>query len=312
MSEAVIPYLPRRPRSAYIDRTPGRRISGDRRGWGKGWPEGTPLANRATVVVQRDLPGDSLDRVFRVQASTAHPRFPELVGLVLAGIQEVGFPLIGAQEVALRPNGRTEKQGGVGSYNNRPIKAQGGKLTASEHSRAIAYDLWSRSNPQRWDEQGRLRFWSTWHPLAVELVVAAGFEWGGHFWDLYDGTYCDAMHIEYRGAPASVPTAIERYLAKYAEVWARLHPEQPTEPAPPEEDAMSKADVLLIQQKLNEAGHSPPLLEDGVLGPITRAVIEALPALVDQRAELAAEPAESAISTAKQALDAYVEQHPEA
>lgn len=288
---AALPFLPRRPRSAYINRRPGRRSPGDARGWHKGWPAGMEPGDLVAVITTR--PDDG--RTFRVRVDR---RLGALVGLLLAMIQEVGYPLIGAQETTTTPTGKAVKQGGVGSYNNRPIKTQGGDDEASEHSRGLALDLWSRSNPQRWGRE--IPFASTQHPLAVRLFVAAGFEWGGHFHDLRPRhTYIDAMHIEYRGRPQDVAQSIATLKAEYQAITGEL------EPAPePEEPDVTPAQIKVLQAKLNEAGTNPPLVIDGVYGAATESAVVALPGTVSTQVEAeAAEMKEAAKQASSAAID---------
>jgi hypothetical protein len=247
----------------------------------------------AQVTVTR--PGD--DRTFRVRVDR---RLAELTGLLLAMMQEVGYPLIGALEVATRPNGDHVKQGGVSSYSNRPIKTNDGTRIASEHSRGLALDVWSRSNPQRWGQN--VPFSSTWHPLAVRLAIAAGFEWGGHFWDLRPkGTYIDAMHLEYRWSPEDVANSVVQLKAEYLAIRDELEPEQP-----PEEPEVTPAQVKVLQAKLNEAGlANPPLVVDGVYGPLTESAVVAIPASVDAQVGMAkADTKEAAKEASTTAIDA--------
>lgn len=272
----AVPFLPRRPRTAYRDRIPGRRSSGDARGWHKGWPEGMAAADMKAVIAIRPQDG----REFRVRVDK---RLAELVAALLAAIQEVGYPLIGALEVATKPGGGTVKQGGVGSYNNRPIKTNDGTEVASEHSRGLALDLWSRSNPQRWSSTGNAPFSSTWHPLAVRLAIAAGFEWGAHFWDLKpEHSYIDAMHIEYRWSPEDVANSIAQLKDEYRRIQDELKP-----PAPPEDPDVTPKEIMELQAALNAAGTNPPLLVDGDYGPLTRAAVNALPGTVQAQVDIA-------------------------
>lgn len=276
MPEAVIPVLPKRARGDYIDRKPGP-FTNDPNGWFEGYPKRMPLAMRAVVEVVRDLPGDELDRVFRVQADR---RLAEHVGLALAMIQEVGYPLIGAQEA----NSRGKKQGGVGSYSPRFIKTNDGRKVASEHSRAKAWDLWSRSNPQRWSRDGKpVAFASTWHPLAIRVVVAGDFDWGGHFHDMTKGRYIDAMHIQYRLRPEDVAASTARMIAEFEKIKAELEPD----PIPPEDPDVTSDQVKALQRALNAAGAHPPLPVDGVYGPMTEAAVLSLPDVVATQVDAA-------------------------
>lgn len=268
MTEVALPVLPRRPRSDYIDRKPGAHTN-DAKGWFQGYPKRMPLDMRAVVEVVRDLEGDVLDRTFRV---TADKRLAEHVGLALAMIQEVGYPLIGAAEV----NVSGGKQGGVGSYANRAIKTNDGREVPSEHSRAKAWDLWTRSNPQRWSKTGKpIPFASTWHPLAVRIVVAGDFEWGGHFHDMSRGRYIDAMHIQYRLRPENVAASTARMIAEYEAIMAELEPEQP-----PEEPDVTIDEIKALQRALNAVGTNPALVVDGDYGALTKAAVDGMPALV--------------------------------
>jgi hypothetical protein len=252
---AELPVLPFRGREEYVDRKPGKHTNRPR-GWLPGWPDGVPYSQLAVVEVERPLDG----RVFKVRVDR---RLAEHVGLFLAMIQEVGHPLIGAGEV----NVEGGKQGGVGSYANRPIKTNDDRRIASEHSRGKALDLWTLSNPQRFtDRPHRLR--STWHPLAVRIAVAGDFEHGIHFHDMSSGTYSDPMHVQYRLRPEDVPGSTQRMVDEYERIRAELEPEEPDDMTPEVRER-----IKALQRFLNERGANPPLEVDGDFGRLTEAAL---------------------------------------
>lgn len=261
-----LPVLPYHGREAYVDRKPGRHTNRPR-GWLPGWPEGVPSSQMAVVEAERPLDG----RVFRVRVDK---RLAEHVGLFLLMAQEVGLVLIGAEEV----NVAGDKQGGISSYMNRPIKTSTGRVVPSEHSRAKAIDILTRSNPQRsTTTPHRLR--STWHPLAVRLAVAGDFEHGIHFHDMTGGTYSDPMHVQYRLRPEDVPGSTERMVADYELIRAELEPEEDVTPE----------QVKAVQRTINAAGRKPPLAVDGIFGPGTEAALRDLRNMIDfDRAEIQA------------------------
>jgi hypothetical protein len=215
--------------------------------------------------------------VFRVSVDK---RLGDLVGLLLGMIQEVGYPLIGASE----ENEKGGKQGGVGSYANRAIKEQGPDTKPSIHSSALALDLWSRSNPQRWGD--RVAFSSTMHPLAVRLFAAADFYWGGWFWDISNATYLDAMHIEYNLKPGDVAASTARLKAEYKAITGETEPGNPPTPPDPGGD-VTPEQIKVLQTQLNKVGTSPPLVVDGTYGPKTETAVIGLSALVEGQIDLA-------------------------
>lgn len=288
-----VPFLPRRTRDAYPNPPAliAKRTTAKSRGWFEGYPDGLPVSARGKARVARPID----DRVFEL---TLDARLVELFSTWLAFAQELGYPLIGADEVAVKPNGDTVKQGGVGSYFNRPIKTQDGRIFPSNHSNGTAVDLYSRSNPQRWG--AGIGFWSTQHPVSVDLAAAADLYWGGWYGDKSEAgiTYIDAMHFEYMRRPPDVADSLRKLKARYA----ALRPEEPD---------VSKDDVKLLQSMLNGLGAEPLLVVDGDFGPITRAALNALPATVQAKvnaavAENTTDVAAQVKEAAKEAIDAVV------
>jgi hypothetical protein len=245
MTDYVVPVLPRRPREQYIN-TPSRlqsRPSAKRRGWFAGWPDNCPTAAaRTNIAVVRPQDG----RTFNMSVDT---RLAHLFRLFLEFSQDVGDPLIGAQEV----NANGGMQGGIGSYVCRAIKGSN-PPQPSNHSSATALDLYTRSNPMR---IGRLAngqmgapvtFVSTIHPHMVELGAAADLYWGGWYWDrTHPDTgnhyYVDAMHFEYMKRPQDVEQSVIRLKNTYADIKKRLEPEEPEDP-----EFMSE-DIKLVQNR---------------------------------------------------------------
>lgn len=277
---AELPTLPYYLREDYVDRLPGEYTNRPR-GWYPGWPDGVPSPQLAVVEVQRPHDG----RVFRVRVDR---RLAEHVGLFLAMIQDLGPPLIGAAEI----NVEGGRQGGIGSYANRPIKTSSGREVPSEHSRGKAIDLWTLSNRQHSTATPHI-LRSTWHPLAVRLAVAGDFEWGGHFHDMTGGTYSDPMHIQYRLRPEDVPGSTRRMAAEYEVIKAELEPE----------DTVTPEDVKLLQRQLNALGADPQLAVDGDFGPMTRAALKSIQGTVAATtAEIVAKAVDDARAAPESAL----------
>jgi hypothetical protein len=284
-----LPVLPVRGREEYPDRNPQPPHTNKPRGWHPGWPAGMPAGSLAVVETPRKLDG----KIFKVRVDK---RLAEHFGLFLMMIQEVGYPLIGADEV----NVNGGKQGGIGSYNNRPIKGDGGNDVASEHSRGKALDIYTRSNPQR-STTNPHRLKSTWHPLAVRLAKAGDLEWGGHFHDMTNGKYSDPMHVQYRKWPEHVAASTAAMEAEYERILDELFP--------PEDPGVTPEQVKLLQQQLNELGADPQLTVDGVFGPVTQAALESITGVVLQRRDQAVTIAkETVFAGTKAAVQAAVEQ----
>jgi hypothetical protein len=258
---APLPVLPRRPRTDYIA-PPSRianRTTARRRGWYAGWPDACPPTSaRTTVVLTR--PSDA--REFRLQIDD---RLATLFATWATMFQELGHELRGAGE----PSANGKLQGGVGSYVCRAIKGSE-PPRPSNHSTGTAWDLWTRSNPQIWTGA----FVSTIHPEVVELAAAADIYWGGWYWDARRD-YVDAMHFEYMARPGDVTASLTRLKAKYAEIVKRHEPDEPDE-----EGDVTPEQVKALQANLNAVGTQPPLVVDGVYGPMTEAAVAGLPTLV--------------------------------
>lgn len=279
----MVPFLPRVQPEAYPDPAITRRSTAAARGWAKGWPDDCPgSAQLARVEVVRPMDG----RTFRV---TVDKRLADLVGLWLSAVQEFGHPLIGAKEIALSPQGKEVKQGGVSSYNCRAIR---GTSSPSNHSSGTALDLWSRSNPMDWsDDHSPVPFKSTIHPSAVDLANAAMIYWGGHYW--WSGHwYVDAMHFEFMGTPGDVADATASLEARIRQLAGQTPEGAPT---------VDEQAVRELQTSLN-AAIGAGLVVDGQYGPVTAQAVADLPAkvqLLTQDAIGDAATAESKVTEAK-------------
>lgn len=288
----MIPVLPRRPRSDYID-PPTRiqkRTPAGKRGWAAGWPDACPRGS-TLAVLSIPRPGD--DKVFHPDCDA---RLADLFTEFLTFGQELGYPLIGALEA----NALGKKQGGMGAFSCRAIKGSN-PPQPSNHSSGTALDLWTLSNPMRVGyfangEVGKpVEFVSTIHPHLVELAAAADIYWGGWYWD-NDHWYVDAMHFEYMRRPQDVAASRKRLRAKAAEIRKRLAPE------PPEDPIVTPEQVMLLQTKLNALGTNPALAVDGDFGAATEAALQGVDALV--AAQVAAAEAAERTETKQEAVNA--------
>lgn len=122
---------------------------------------------------------------------------------------------------------------GPWSYENRPI---GGTQTASNHSRAKAWDVNAPNNPQSYTFQCDMP------PGLVNDWERIGLCWGGRYGG---GTKFDTMHFEYGYSPADV--------ARHTALAQQLLGDDPGKPGKPvEEDDMpySEADLERIIGKV--------------------------------------------------------------
>jgi len=260
--------LPTFPRSAYLPPPAAirRRTTAAARGWAKGWPNDPPAKLVAVEVTRAD------GRVFRPRVDE---RLANLVGFLMSGTMLLGYEFRGAKE----------PDGGVGSYDFRPIKGSN-PPKPSNHSSGTALDLNTKGNPMLYLNRPDA-FRSTQPPWMVELWAAAGFYWGG--W------YGDAMHFEMMLRPEDVPNAMAAAKTKYAEIRLRLFGGRTVL-----ERGAKGDEVRALQLRLN--AHGFPVDVVGRFGPATEAAVKAFQAAhglqadgvvgPETRAALDAEPAE--------------------
>jgi hypothetical protein len=196
-------------------------LSPEQKGWGPGWPVDR-WAEMARVTANRSL-----------TAVNVHRRLARLVDFLLDQTEARGYLLDQTQ---------------TGAYNNRPIA---GTTTASNHSWGIALDLNWRRNPVSHD--GRPH--TDYPPWLVPLWNSYGFAWGGN----YVGSYRDAMHFEFMGAPSDADDQTARALDAAAE--------QEAEDMTPEQQAMlnsARADAAAARGAAEKAYNAANRSASGV------------------------------------------------
>jgi hypothetical protein len=165
---------------------------------------------------------------------------------------------------------RDETHGGQGGMACRAIKGSDPKVP-SNHSSGTAWDCNTKGNPMILDDAGvpvsQKRFVSRQSPVLIRLAGAARIYWGGWYADRQSG-YSDAMHFEYMARPEDVAQSLKDLDAEYERIHAELFP--------PEEPPVDAEQVKAVQQAINDLGWQPPLLVDGIYGPITTAAVQAV------------------------------------
>lgn len=187
-------------------------------GWGPyKWPAGVPANLRATFSYQQvnglkqRITGDvrkELVELFQLAAAIADRKYNYQIYANKDGVNW-----------------------GPWTYSNRAIA---GTNTASNHSRALAWDV---NAPLNGYASGFSTISSDIPPALVNDWERIGLSWGGR--------YGDAMHFEANITPAQVPAHVA--LAKQI-LGGSVPDTPPTDPPiPPEDDSMSAADVAALK-----------------------------------------------------------------
>lgn len=200
--------LPTYPRSAYAPIQPRlqgvKRTYPSTRGWGSGWPD-CQTDKLAKAFSTRPRDGQPFNRPFREE-------LVKLVGYLMQSTMDLGYEF--------RRN--DEPDGGVSTFNCRPIKGTTDK--PSWHSWGMAIDINSAGNPMLLNNPNGWR--STQPPWMVDLWESSGFYWGGRY-----TAYADCMHFEYMFHPEDVATDQANAIAAFDRIARiRLHAYQEGNP----------------------------------------------------------------------------------
>lgn len=233
MTTNLLTPLPRFAKDDYgpiADRLKGvRRTYADKRGWGPGWPN------------------PQMDKIHVYEANRiGHLKVREEIAPLLT------YLIKAANALGYDMRKTSERDGGLGSFANRPIK-HSKPPAPSNHSWGLAIDQNTRSNPmsKRWQ--------SSTPPEVVDLWESSGFYWGGRYpvppW------FHDPMHAEYLGTPQDVAADMRNAEAAFARLGGTTL--YPTLIA----GAPNVAMVRVLQYRLNV--HGAELEEDGDFGILT-------------------------------------------